>query len=124
MTEELRSEGTNDKPFIILNKITGVMSFAGRSLPEDAFSFYKPVIEWLSAYAASPAKETQFVFNFEYFNTSSAKQLYKILNIITEMAVKNKAKIKWHFDEGDKDMCASGERFSKLCGVPIELVQN
>lgn len=124
MTEELKSEGTTDKPSILFNRNSGTISIKGRSLPEDAFTFYKPVIEWLSEYAASPATETSVTFNFEYFNTASAKQIYKILNILTELAQKSKISISWHYDEGDTDMLTSGERFSKLCGVPIRLVQN
>lgn len=124
MQEELKIERTNDTPTILFNKSKGTLSILGRSLPEDAFSFYTPILEWLSEYCQSPAPETQLNINLEYFNTASAKQVFKLISMIKEVSSKNKLTIKWHYDAGDKDMKGSGERFSKLCNVPFELVQN
>ena len=124
MQDELKIERTNDTPTILFNKNNGSLSISGRSLPEDAFAFYKPILDWLSEYSKSPAPETQLSINLEYFNTASAKQVYKIATLVGEAGKKNKLVIKWHYDEGDKDMRASGERFSKLSGVPFELVKN
>jgi hypothetical protein len=124
MTEELRTEGCADKPCLELNSKTGLIQIRGRSLPEDAFSFYQPVLEWLNEYAASPASQSEFIFNLEYFNTASAKQIYKILSIAAEICKKHKAVVKWYYDSGDMDMRSSGQRFSSLCAVPIELVEN
>jgi len=123
MNEELKTESTIDRPEILLNP-TGKFIVHGRSLPEDAFSFYQPILEWLSNYAKSPASETILTINLEYFNTASAKQIYKIISIITEIGKKFKAVINWHYDEGDRDMLASGERFSKLSGFPFKFEQN
>jgi hypothetical protein len=100
------------------------MIIEGRSLPEDAFSFYKPVLEWLNGYATNPARETRFTFNLEYFNTASAKQIFKIFSIAGDIYKKHKAVIRWHYDAGDRDMKSSGLRFSSLCQIPVELIEN
>ena len=123
MNEELIAESTIDRPAILFN-LAGNLSLNGRSLPEDAFSFYQPVLEWLTNYAKSPASETTLTINLEYFNTASAKQIYKIISIISEIGKKCNAVINWHYDEGDRDMLASGERFSKLSGFPFKFEQN
>ncbi len=124
MQEELKIECTSDTPTILFSENTGILSINGRSLPEDAFSFYQPVLEWLSEYSRSPKAQTQLNINLEYFNTASAKQVFKIITIIGEVAKKDKVIIKWHYDEGDRDMQASGERFSRLSGLAFELVKN
>ncbi len=124
MSNELNIIGTEDSPTILFNKTKGTLSISGRSLPEDAFNFYEPVFEWLNNYFISPASETIFNFNLEYFNTSSAKQIFKIVNALSVHSKKNKISVIWHYDEGDKDMQGSGERFSKLSGMPIQLIQN
>lgn len=124
MKNELKIESTEDTPFIDFEKQTGNFTIKGRSLPEDAFSFYAPVIEWLLEYSKSPAEQTNVIFNLEYFNTASAKQIFKIAGLLTALSNNNKVIIKWHYDEGDKDMYSSGERFSKLCGVPFQLIKN
>ncbi len=124
METELNIKGTEDSPTILFNKIKGSLSISGRSLPEDAFSFYEPIFKWLNNYFNSPAPETTFTFDLEYFNTSSAKQIFKIVNTLNVQAKKNKISVIWRYDAGDKDMQGSGERFSKLSGMPIQLIQN
>lgn len=113
-----------ETPGILFNKITGQLSITGKSLPEDAVSFYLPVINWLNNYVKSTVNETQIVFNLVYFNTSSSKQLFKIFTLLKELSQTVPVKIIWRFDAGDKDMLASGERFSKLAQMPIDVVQN
>ncbi len=124
MQEQLKIERTSDTPAILFDKSTGLLSIEGRSLPEDAFDFYEAVLAWLSEYAKSPAAKTQLIVNLEYFNTASAKQIFKIISIVKEVAAKNTLFVSWHYDAGDKDMQTSGERFSKLSGLPFEYVQN
>jgi len=121
--QELKIEHTADTPLINLNA-NGELSISGRSLPEDAFTCYAPVLKWLSDYVKSPATSTTLHFDLEYFNTASAKQIYKTVSLLADLAKKHKVIIKWHYDKGDKDMRSSGVRFAKLCGIPFELVEN
>jgi hypothetical protein len=125
MQFDLSIRSTEDTPFILFSGATGLLELKGRSLPEDAFTFYQPILHWLSAYEQSPNSITTLHFNLEYFNTASAKQIYKIFSILASIIKQGKVvKIKWHFDEGDKDMIASGERFSKLFELEVEFVKN
>ena len=122
--DEIRISATEDTPAVLLNDQEGLFKISGRSLPEDAFWFYNPIIEWLSNYSKAPLAKTEFSFNLEYFNTASAKQVFKIANILSAISKTQTVKVKWYYDDGDKDMCASGERFSKLCNLPFELIKN
>lgn len=124
MADEIRIPATEDTPEVVLNDKDGTFKIEGRSLPEDAFWFYNPIIEWLSGYSKAPLTNTEFHFNLEYFNTASAKQIFKIANILGNISKSNPVSIKWHYDDGDRDMQASGERFSKLCGIPFTLIKN
>ncbi len=124
MANEIRIAATEDTPEVVLDDKAGTFKISGRSLPEDAFWFYNPIVEWLMDYSKSPLESTEFHFKLEYFNTASAKQIFKIANILSAVSKSKSVNIKWHYDNGDKDMLSSGERFSKLCGIPFELVQN
>ncbi|MCW3077189.1 MAG: hypothetical protein JWO32_1798, partial [Bacteroidetes bacterium] len=114
MINNLKIEGTEDSPAIELNGENGEVIISGRSLPEDAFSFYASVMEWLSTYSKSPKSESVFIFKLEYFNTASAKQIFRIVGMASELSKTTAVIVKWHYDEGDRDMLSSGERFSKL----------
>ena len=111
-------------PGVTLDSQKGHFEIIGWSHPEDAISFYTPVLEWINHYSQTPNSGTNFHFKFQYYNTSSAKQIFRIISSLEEVAKKSKVKILWHHDAEDTDMLASGERFSKMSTVPFEFVSN
>ncbi|MEA2042455.1 MAG: SiaB family protein kinase [Bacteroidota bacterium] len=113
----------SDTPEIILNADKGIFSFFGRSIPENAVSFYQPVIEWLNDYSESPLKNTDIHFNFDYFNTASAKQLAKIMLAIESISKHDSVTVKWHYNYGDTDMYADGMRYRELLDINIEMIE-
>lgn len=68
-------EGTPKSPQVNFNAETGVLLLSGRSIPENAREFYRPMIEWVEKYNTSPKQQTTFDICLEYFNTSSSKAL-------------------------------------------------
>ncbi len=121
--EILRIDKTDRTPAIYFNPDEGSLEMSGRSIPENAISFYKPLFDWLDQYVQQPQAESNVVFNLEYFNTSSSKCILDILRKLERIA-ENKAKIavKWFFDDGDEDMEESGNDFKSLINLDIELV--
>ncbi len=109
-------------PAVTLDRSKGVFEVSGWSHPEDAISFYAPVLEWVNKYSESPNPETIFNFRYQYYNTASAKQIFRLISLIEEVGKKGKVKIKWHYESDDTDMLASGERFSKMSTVPFEFI--
>ena len=112
----------NTTPSVTLDKSKGVFEISGWSHPEDAIQFYAPIFDWLNKYIAEPNGETTFKFHFQYYNTASAKQVFRIISLLEEIAKKSKTKIVWKYEGDDSDMLASGERFSKMSTVPFEFV--
>ena len=112
----------NGTPEIILDKQTGKFQISGWSHPEDAIKFYTPILDWLNAYAENPNRETVFHFKFQYYNSSSSKQILRILSLLEEGSKKSKIEIYWHYDAKDTDMVSSGEGFSKMCTIPFKFI--
>ena len=116
-------EANNDvTPGITLDKAKGIFEINGWSHPEDAVSFYTPVFDWMNEYAENPNKETIFHFRFQYYNTASAKQIFRLISMLEDVGKKSKTGIEWHYDQEDTDMLASGERFSKMSTVPFKFI--
>ena len=111
-------------PGVALDQQKGIFQIAGWSHPEDAIAFYTPVLDWLNHYSQTPNAGTNFHFRFQYYNTASAKQIFRIISALEEIAKKSKVKIHWHYDAEDTDMLASGERFAKMSTVPFEFVSS
>ena len=108
-------EQTDNTVGIVLDKDKKEFSFEGRSLPENTFKFFEPVIDWLAEYKRNPADETYVNMNYIYFNTSSAKVILNILQEFDEIyKAGNKVKIIWHFMEGDDDIKEAGEEYESM----------
>jgi hypothetical protein len=113
----LNLEGTEDTPRIILDKENGIMEISGRSLPEDSTEYFKPVLDWIEAYAADPNATTTFVFKLEYFNTASSKLILDVLYALEDI---KGIRVHWYFYEEDEDMEEAGQEFSELVEIPFE----
>ncbi len=124
MTPLIIQPQDDETPAVTLDHLKGIFEISGWSHPEDAISFYTPVLEWLNHYAQTPNAGTNFHFRFQYYNTASAKQIFRTISALEEVAKKSKVKILWHYDSEDTDMLSSGERFSKMSTVPFEFVSN
>ena len=93
---------------------TGKFVFEGRSLPEDAKDFFKPIVRWLEQYAHSPAPQTECSFKMEYFNSSSRKCLVDVLSVLNSIHKEGHAvTIIWYFEEGDDELKEMGEEYQK-----------
>jgi hypothetical protein len=116
-------ESTQDTPSIILNKNTNTFLIAERSYPEDAFEFYTPILKWVENYKASPNDKTIFEFKLDYFNTTSSKQIFKLMLILEDLSKIKEVEIKWYYKKMDKEMCTHGEIFSKVISLPFEIIE-
>ena len=113
----LNIQGKEDTPKIVFDKSQPLFEISGRSLPEDAAGFFKPVLEWLDAYKGAPNSNTNFAIKLEYFNTASSKL---ILDILMKVESIPGTKIHWYHFTDDEDMKEAGEEFSELVEIPFE----
>lgn len=115
--ENLRIEGSDDTPVVILNKDKEVFEISGRSLPEDVLQFYEPVMEWINVYAKDPNPITAFTFKLDYFNTASSKVLLDMLNRLKEI---KGALIVWYYYADDEEILEAGKEFSEQVDITFE----
>ncbi|MCF6185844.1 MAG: DUF1987 domain-containing protein, partial [Bacteroidales bacterium] len=116
-------QSEEDTPEIILDPEDGILKFKGKSIPENAVSFYKPIIDWLHSYKENPADHTQISFEFDYYNTATDRQLVKILLILEEISKNNSVDIDWYYNTGDISMLNDGRKFKELIDLNIEIIE-
>ncbi len=118
---QLHPDGLN--PGITLNKITKQFEIYGKSCPEDAVGFYKPVLDWLDEYKNEALDKTIFEFRLNYYNTASSKVLYALLRKLEIIHESGKEVIiRWLYPEEDDLHREAAEEFSDLIDVPLEIV--
>jgi len=129
--EKFIIEPTANSPRIVLDPEKRTFEFTGESRPENVRKFYLPVLEWLEAYTGSLEAlrddqrkfDLQCQFNFEYFNSTSAKyilDIFKSLNTINALGVG--LDIKWLYEEDDEDMLEVGQEMSRMSKLSFEYI--
>jgi hypothetical protein len=119
--DEVYIKSSAETPEVKFSKQDGEIKFSGRSMPEDAKSFYLPLKEWISKYAENPAPGTRVVFEYEYFNTASSKMIMEIIEEANKIGEKDKQfKAEWHYLEDDDDMLEAGEDYEEMTGITFE----
>jgi hypothetical protein len=119
----LKIAATESTPSVDLNPETGVFEVVGKSVPQDAESFFAPVLDWLEEYILAPRQKTSIILNLEYFNISSSKRILFILYKMNELIDQNKeVHVRWYYAETDEDMKEVGHDFAFMVRVPFEFV--
>jgi len=127
--DKLIIEATMNSPRIVLDHESNQFLFSGESRPENVRNFYLPVLDWLEQFSSDLSKQKDkspltFDFNFEYFNSTSAKyilDIFKTLYSIHENG--NEVLIRWHYEEDDEDMYEVGMEMSRMSRLPFEYVE-
>jgi len=123
--DPLYIEGSEKIPTIELDGEKGVLSFRGRSIPENSREFYAPVLDWIDAYAENPLPKTTFIIGLDYFNTSTSKCLLDVLR--RAETLKNSGatdvNVQWQYEEDDEDMLEAGKDYCAMVSLPFELIE-
>jgi hypothetical protein len=108
--ENLFIEGSESLPTVEFNT-NGLAKLTGRALPENAHSFFSPLITWVKEFSTD---ELNMEINLEYFNTAVSKQLYDLLKTAEGNVRLKKINLKWFYEEGDDEILEAGEIYEEL----------
>lgn len=107
-----------DTPMVHFEPSTDTYIMSGKSLPEDVYAFYDPVLAWLDKFEEEVTKEAVFTMKFKYFNTASSKVILDILFKLDEInEEKENIKIDWWYMTEDEDMQEAGEEYADLVDI-------
>jgi hypothetical protein len=115
---------TNRTPSINFDPAHGTFDIKGKSIPENSFGFYSPVLEYLDQYAENPAARTVLNVKFDFFNTSSSNRIHAMFKKFERVYMDNReVLIRWFCESGDENMLDAGEDFKAILHVPFEIVE-
>lgn len=119
--KDLIIKETEKTPSVALSS-NGVLKIEGRSIPEDAAKFFKPILDWTSEFTAD---DIRVDIKLEYFNTSSSKFILEMLRLLENNPNNNNNNIlvNWFYEEGDLDVLESGQYFESIIGIPFKYIE-
>jgi hypothetical protein len=117
--KDLIIKETEKTPSVALGT-NGVLKIEGRSIPEDAAKFFKPLLDWTKEFTAA---EIRVDIKLEYFNTSSSKFILEMLRLLENNPENNNILVNWFYEEGDLDVLESGQYFESIIGIPFKYIE-
>ncbi|OFX83308.1 MAG: hypothetical protein A2W99_12145 [Bacteroidetes bacterium GWF2_33_16] len=117
--KDLIIKETEKTPSVSLGT-NGILKIEGRSIPEDAAKFFKPILDWTREFTAP---EIRIDIKLEYFNTSSSKFILEMLRLIEGNPSNDNVLVNWFYEEGDLDVLESGQYFESIIGIPFKYIE-
>ena len=121
--DPIKIEGTPKTPTVNFDAESGVLEIKGRSIPENAVEFYKPLVDWIGTYGDSAKSDTLVNIQLEYFNTSSSKCILDVFKKLESVNGKTNITINWHYEEDDEDMLEAGEDYQAIINIPFKMIE-
>ena len=98
-------------PIVSFEKDLKRLTLSGRSVQENPEPWYAELWEKMSIEIVKN-NISSIRFLLDYFNTASAKQLYRLLQNILKSSTS--IKIIWAYESDDEDMKEAGEDFQEM----------
>ncbi len=116
----LTMAATARTPEIRLDPSAGKLVLNGESYPEDANGFYQPVMDAVAAYLAPPETHLMVEIKLIYFNSSSARALVELCDLLDARAADGaNVHITWFCDD-DNDIT---REFAEDLAIDLENLQ-
>lgn len=122
--KSLSIEGTPKTPRILSDINLGLIEIRGRSHPENASEFYRPLINWVDEYVKNPMEMTTVNIELEHFNTTSSKCILSILKKLESSrdSAKNVV-VNWYYGKDDEDYRETGEYYEKMTELHFNFLE-
>lgn len=122
--KSLTIEGTPKTPRILSDIDLGLIEIRGRSNPENASEFYRPLIDWVDEYIKNPMDLTTVNIELEHFNTTSSKCILNILKKLesSQDSARNVI-VNWYYEKDDKDDLETGEYIKKMTELHFNFLE-
>jgi len=115
-------EETKNTPSLSISE--GIFEIKGRSIPEDAYEFYLPLITETQSYMENPLDKTEIRFHLEYINSGSKKYITNFLSKFNDFYLSGKqVVIYWHYDYDDESMQELGIDLKSMIQIPFHIIE-
>jgi hypothetical protein len=100
----------------------GVLVISGRSIPENAISFFEPLFKFIADYTKKPYPLTEVNVLLEYANSSTNRSLMTVFTLLEKVYENgNNISINWYFENGDELMSELGYDFKAILRLPFAI---
>lgn len=115
--------GSFPTPRVEFDGETGVLRLEGESHPDDAASFYAPLILWVDGLVAGPPRPVTLDLRLTFFSAATRPQLVALLRRLRKYAGRGaEVRATWFIDPGEEDMIDVAGDLASMSGLPIRVM--
>lgn len=129
--EKLIIDPTVFTPKVLLDHEERFLEIGGESRPQDVREFYGSIFEWMDEFSEKllnsddNSKPVIISFNFNYFNSGSAKCILDICKILSRLRCREiDASARWYYVRGDDDMLEAGKEIARIVNLPFQFIES
>lgn len=108
-----------NSPEVLTDIQEGLFSITGVMCPENPIPFFTRLESCFDEFVYICNREKTVVFQLIYFNSSSARLIYRFLKRISSVG---NIRVAWYYEEGDTDLLESGQDYAELTGLSFDFV--
>lgn len=121
--EPLSLPATASTPAVQADPEAGLLRLVGESYPENAFEFYRPLLEWTAAFLDRDARLLTLELALTYLNTSSIKCMMDLLDVLEEAHRSGRAVVvRWRCDPDNERALDLAEEFQEDLTLPFNVI--
>lgn len=114
-------------PAVFLEEGGKTMCIDGRCIPEDAHSFFTPIINWIGDFFTkkTPDKNEEFTLEIkcDYYNSASAKMFVYLFDKVAGIQKSGyNLRIAWYCQEDDPDLIESVNDYKAITSAEIKII--
>jgi hypothetical protein len=116
-------EATTTTPKISCDPDKGHIVMAGDSYPENSFEFFTDLLTWIETYLHTQTTPLILELRLVYLNTSSAKIMVDIFDMLEEAYAKGReVRLNWFYSSHNERVAATAEEFKEDYTFPFLII--
>ena len=110
-------------PALDFNATTGILAISGESYPENAFEFFKPLLNWVSGFLRESTGSATAEIALSYLNTSSIKSVMDLLDLLDAAHRDGReVSVRWSYHKENDRALEMIEEFKEEVTLPFFIV--
>lgn len=126
--QDLLIEKQVSTPYVNFSASNRALFIEGNCIPENAFAFFTPLINWLSQLFETSTidRNEEYIIDIKcnYYNSASAKMLVFFFETVAEIQKKGyNLRVIWCCSADDTDLADSVKDFTSITDADIEIMK-
>lgn len=121
--QNLTIESSQSSPSVIADWERGTITMRGESYPENSFSLYEKILEWLASYLEACTRSLQLDLELNYLNTSSVRAMIELFDTLQTAAENGRdVSVVWRYDTRNPRAAELGQELREDYTFPFTIL--